>query len=142
MGFFNSSRRDLISLNAFWGLRKGRTNNVSPLSLSGQSLSIIVGTIKSSILKRKGSSYISGHKGCIAITSASDLTQRNDSNGSTCSVESAAEDAVCSQHYSGKVFSSTVMKAGNESMPTHNGKSTMTGNSGNGYVKITVLGSN
>ena len=86
-----------------------------------------------------GSSYISGHKGCIAITSASDLTQRNDSNGSTCSVESAAEDAVCSQHYSGKVFSSTVMKAGNESMPTHNGKSTMTGNSGNGYVRITLI---
>ena len=86
-----------------------------------------------------GSSYISGHKGCIAITSASDLTQRTDSSGSTCSVESAATDSKCSEHYSGKVFSSTVMKAGNEEMPTHNGKSTMTGNSGNGYVKITLI---
>ena len=30
--------------------------------------------------------------------------------------------------------------AGNESMPTHNGTSTMTGNTGNGYAKITYLG--
>ena len=31
-------------------------------------------------------------------------------------------------------------KLGNASMPTHNGTSTMTGNSGNGYAKITYLG--
>ena len=86
-----------------------------------------------------GSSYISGHLGCIAITSASDLTQRTDSNGSTCSIESALQDSKCSEHYSGKVFSNTVMKAGNEEMPTFDGSSTMTGNSGNGYVKITKV---
>ena len=32
--------------------------------------------------------------------------------------------------------------AGNASMPTHDGASTMTGNSGNGYAKITYLGDN
>lgn len=32
-------------------------------------------------------------------------------------------------------------KAGNDStIPTHDGKSTMTGNSGNGYAKITFIG--
>lgn len=30
--------------------------------------------------------------------------------------------------------------AGNASIPTHDGTSTMTGNTGNGYVKITYLG--
>jgi hypothetical protein len=32
------------------------------------------------------------------------------------------------------------MIAGNASMPTHDGTSTMTGNDGNGYAKITYLG--
>ena len=32
------------------------------------------------------------------------------------------------------------MKAGNESMPTHDGLGTMNGNTGNGYAKITYLG--
>ena len=29
--------------------------------------------------------------------------------------------------------------AGNQSMPTHDGKSTMTGNAGNGFAKITLI---
>ena len=33
------------------------------------------------------------------------------------------------------------LKAGNESMPTQDGTSTMTGNSGDGYIKITYIGS-
>jgi predicted small secreted protein len=87
-----------------------------------------------------GSSYISGYKGCVAITSASSLTPRNDANGSQCTVTSAASDITCSYHYSGLVFTNTNMIAGNASMPTHDGTGTMTGNSGNGYAKITYLG--
>lgn len=46
-------------------------------------------------------------------------------------------DITCSYHYSGLIFNKSKMIAGNESMPTHDGTSTMTGNSGNGYAKIT-----
>lgn len=73
-----------------------------------------------------GSSFISGHNGCNAISensTASNITHTNQS-----------------VHYSGLKFTQTVMKAGNEAMPSHDGKSTMTGNSGNGYAKITYLG--
>ena len=31
------------------------------------------------------------------------------------------------------------MKAGNEAMPTHNGQSTMIGNVGNGYARISFI---
>jgi hypothetical protein len=88
-----------------------------------------------------GSSYISGYKGCVAISSSTSLTPRNDSSGTQCTETSAASDITCSYHYSGKVFTNTEMIAGNASMPTHDGTSTMTGNSGNGYAKITYLGS-
>lgn len=76
-----------------------------------------------------GSSYISGHTGCIAITSSSDSTPKVSSY-------SKLED---SYHYSNLIFKKTTMNAGNESMPTHDGTSTMTGNSGNGYAKITPV---
>ena len=36
-------------------------------------------------------------------------------------------------------FESPEMKAGNEVMPTHDGTSTMTGNAGNGFAKITLI---
>jgi hypothetical protein len=88
-----------------------------------------------------GSSYISGYKGCVAISSSTSLTPRNDSSGTQCTETSAASDITCSYHYSGKVFTNAEMIAGNASMPTHDGTSTMTGNSGNGYAKITYLGS-
>ena len=41
-------------------------------------------------------------------------------------------------HYSGYVFSNTVMKAGNVSMPKPTG-GTETGHTGNGYAKITWM---
>ena len=69
-----------------------------------------------------GSSFISGHTGCNAISSnstASSITHTGSPN-----------------HYSGYVFTNTVMKAGNESMPSTTG-GTETGHSGNGYCKIT-----
>jgi hypothetical protein len=69
-----------------------------------------------------GSSFISGYTGCDAIS------------------EFSTEDNIIHtgqpNHYSGKVFTNTVMKAGNESMPSPTG-GTETGHSGNGYCKIT-----
>jgi len=80
-----------------------------------------------------GSSYISGHSGAIAITSQTDITPKSGcSNGTT--------DISCSYHYSNKIFTNPDMKAGNEKLPTHDLASTMTGNSGNGYARITLIG--
>jgi hypothetical protein len=68
-----------------------------------------------------GSSFISGYPGCNAVdTSGVHTGQPN--------------------HYSGFVFANNVMTAGNATMPTLDGTSTMTGNKGNGYAKITYLG--
>ena len=79
-----------------------------------------------------GSSYISGHTGCVAIKSETDVNPKAGcSNGTS--------NQACSYHYSGKKFTNTKMIAGNKSMPTHNGKSNMVGNSGNGYAKITLI---
>ncbi len=69
-----------------------------------------------------GSSFISGHTGCNAISSASTSTNI---------VHTGQPN-----HYSGYVFTNTVMKAGNELMPSPTG-GTETGHSGNGYCKIT-----
>ena len=61
-------------------------------------------------------------------------------------------DIECSKHYSGYVFYNSIIidGAGYQwttekgdtvvGMPTHDGTSTMIGNSGNGYAKITYLG--
>ncbi len=79
-----------------------------------------------------GSSFISGHIGCNAIDEHGQHTGQPN-------------------HYSGNVFKDTVMIDGDgykwtnvkesyTGMPTPDGKSTMTGNSGNGYAKITYLG--
>ena len=76
-----------------------------------------------------GSSYISGYTGCIAIKSATDITPK-------VTTYSKIED---SYHYSGKIFGQSIMIAGNASMPTYDGKETMTGNSGNGYAKIIYI---
>ncbi len=73
-----------------------------------------------------GSSFISGHTGCNAISKDS--------------VSSNIIHTGQPNHYLGYIFSNTNMKAGNEGMLSHDGKSTMTGNSGNGYAKITYLG--
>ena len=67
-----------------------------------------------------GSSFISGHSGCNAINS--------DGTPSGTSV-----------HYSSKAFTNTAMIAGNASMPAARGSVTVTGNSGNGYARITLV---
>ena len=69
-----------------------------------------------------GSSFISGHTGCNAISSSSTSTNI---------VHTGQPN-----HYSGYVFTNTIMKAGNEVMPSPTG-GTETGHSGNGYCKIT-----
>ncbi|MBQ8131791.1 MAG: InlB B-repeat-containing protein, partial [Bacilli bacterium] len=96
-----------------------------------------------------GSSFISGHNGCVAITAESDTTPRNDSGGNQCS--DGTTDITCSYHYSNYVFTDTKMidgkgyewttEVGTEvvGMPTHDGTSTMTGNDGDGFAKITFL---
>ncbi len=69
-----------------------------------------------------GSSFISGHTGCNAIkesSTSSNIIHTGQPN-----------------HYSGYVFTNTIMKAGNEVMPSPSG-GTETGHSGNGYCKIT-----
>ncbi|MBP3765829.1 MAG: prepilin-type N-terminal cleavage/methylation domain-containing protein [Bacilli bacterium] len=87
-----------------------------------------------------GSSYISGHKGSIAITSASNLSPRKNSSNATCA--SGTTDITCSYHYSNNIFKSTSMIDGNSSMPNKSGSGNTTGNTGNGYAKITYLGFN
>ena len=72
-----------------------------------------------------GSSYISGYEGCDSIS------------------ESSTENNIVhtgqSIHYSKLFFSNSKIIAGNEEMPTHDGTSTMIGNAGNGYAKITLI---
>ena len=80
-----------------------------------------------------GSSYISGYAGCVAISSASSLTPKSGCTDGTTNIE-------CSYHYSGKKFQNAKMVAGNDKMSNHDGTGTMTGNSGNGYAKITYCG--
>ena len=76
-----------------------------------------------------GSSYISGYTGSVAVKSATDISPKTGcSNGTT--------DIECSYHYSGKVFTNTIMVDGDSSMPTHDGNERMIGNDGNGFIKI------
>ena len=89
-----------------------------------------------------GSSFISGHTGCVAITSEQDQTPKS---GCT----TGASDNICSIHYSNKVFTDTKMidgagynwtntKGEYNGMPSHDGDDIMIGNIGNGYAKITL----
>ena len=96
-----------------------------------------------------GTSYISGHNGCVAIKAESDTTPRNDSNGELCT--DGTIDITCSKHYSNFVFTDTKMIDGKGfewttvvgdtyvGMPAYDGVTTMTGNDGAGFAKITCL---
>ena len=95
-----------------------------------------------------GSSFISGHAGCVAILSQNSITPRSDSKGATC--KDGTSDITCSYHYSNIIFKNTTMIDGNgyswttvkgakTSMPSHDGLSTVVGNIGNGYAKITLI---
>ena len=72
-----------------------------------------------------GSSYISGHKGCLSIDKDS--------------ISSNINYTGSKYHYSNKYFLNTEMKSGSEVMPSYDGTSTMTGNSGSGHAKFKIL---
>lgn len=93
-----------------------------------------------------GSSYISGHTGCVAITSSG-------TPKSGCDTETT--DNSCSIHYSDKVLIDTLMidgsgytwtnekaaTAGTNLMPNPRGGNYASGgNTGDGYAKITFVG--
>ena len=95
-----------------------------------------------------GSSFISGHTGCVAILSQNSTTPRSDSKGVTC--KDGTTDITCSYHYSNIIFKNTIMidgegyswttvKGKKTSMPSHDGLSTIVGNNSNGYAKITLI---
>ena len=90
-----------------------------------------------------GTSYISGHTGCVAITSQSSITPKSGCTTGT-------SNNSCSLHYSGKKFTDTVMidgrgyswtntKGSLTQMPSPNGGyyESGVGNSGNGAIRIT-----
>ena len=93
-----------------------------------------------------GSSYISGHTGCVAITSQSSITPKSGCTTGT-------SDNACSLHYSGKIFTDTVMIDGKGyswtntkgsliAMPKPTGGyySNGVGNIGNGAIRIGFFG--
>ena len=109
-----------------------------------------------------GSSFISGHAGCVAIDESStenNITFKTDTNNTACNSNTSVTynslgyntDPKCSIHYSTKVFTDTIMIdgkgyrwttiKGNEvvGMPNKNGIGTVTGNIGNGFAKITLM---
>jgi hypothetical protein len=99
-----------------------------------------------------GSSFISGHTGSVAVVSASSTSPRTGTSGAACA--SGTSDNLCSVHYSGKVFANTVMIDGAgygwtnvrgslTSMPNPVGGTyaSGTGHTGNGFARITYLGS-
>lgn len=67
-----------------------------------------------------GSSFISGYSGCNAVNASGTHTG-------------------AAKHYSGKTFNSALMTAGNGSMPNPRASGTITGNTGNGYARITLV---
>ena len=97
-----------------------------------------------------GSSFISGHNGCVAIESNTSLTPRKGTNNATCT--NGTSDTECSKHYSGYVFTDTQMIDGNgykwinvissmEAMPNPSGGyyDLGKGHTGNGYARITFI---
>ena len=88
-----------------------------------------------------GSSYISGHKGCVGVNSsgnpiASAYTTYTDSVSYTnyAFTETKIVDGTGYKWETSKITSAV------ENQPTYDGTSKMTGNSGDGHVKITYIG--
>ena len=90
--------------------------------------------------------------GSIAVKSLSDTTPRLDSNNEICTEENAKSDITCSYHYSGFIFTDTIMIDGlgyewtNEKTSNRPGNpkttdytTTENGHSGNGYARITLV---
>ena len=90
-----------------------------------------------------GSSFISGHTGCVAIVSESSTTAKSGCTTGTTNIE-------CSKHYSGLYFTNTKMidglgyiwtnvKGSYVGQPQPDG-TIATGHAGNGHARITYLG--
>lgn len=95
-----------------------------------------------------GSSYISGHTGCVAMQEGTTTPKTGCTTGTT--------DNLCSVHYSNKVFTDTLMidgagytwtnvkaaTVGTNLMPNPGGGTYASGvgHSGNGYARITYMG--
>ena len=91
-----------------------------------------------------GSSFISGHTGCVALKSS-------ESSDPLTNCSSGTSDITCSYHYSGFKFTDTIMIDGTgctwtnektnkcDGMPSHDGTSTIQGNTGNGYARISLI---
>ena len=77
-----------------------------------------------------GSSFVSGHIGCVAVAKQGSTSPRP---GCT----SGTTDPTCSYHYSDLVFKNSNMIAGNATVPTTDGESE-TGHSGPGHARITL----
>lgn len=87
-----------------------------------------------------GSSYISGHAGCIAVTSSGTPKIEEYSEISD-SVSYTGYKFVNTQMIDGSGYPWTTIKSESSSgMPSPISSSIITGNSGNGYAKITYLG--
>jgi len=105
----------------FWGGRGSPGNGTSPFPCSGTG----------------GSSFISGYTGSVAVINATSNSPRLSSTGVTCA--QGTTDNVCSRHYSGKIFTeSLLMTAGTAQLPNPSG-GTQTGHTGNGYARITLI---
>jgi len=77
-----------------------------------------------------GSSYISGHNGCKAITASSTSTNITHKNDGT---------IADSYNYEGYIFINTIGLAGTASnVPAKGASGTQTGNSGHGYCRIVL----
>ena len=97
-----------------------------------------------------GSSFISGHSGCIAIdenSTENNIIQRTGANNASCIDNPTA--GLCSHHYSNYVFSQTVMIDGNgyewtSQIGNYIGQvqpdgTTKKGNKDNGHARITLM---
>ena len=78
-----------------------------------------------------GSSFISGHSGCNAINSNGSHTGQ--------SIHYSNYQFTNTTMVDGEGYSWTTTKGSKTGMPTHDGTTTMIGNTGNGYAKITLL---
>ena len=99
-----------------------------------------------------GSSFISGHTGCVAVVSSSSTTARVGTDSATCTT--GTTDNLCSVHYSGISFKNTLMidasgyswlyaKSDKIIMPNPNGGnySLGVGHKGNGVARISLKNS-
>ena len=83
-----------------------------------------------------GSSYISGHEGCRAISEAATETNIQMKSNS----EYAGYYFDNTTMIDGNGYSWSSVKGGFTQMPTYTGKTNDVGNKGNGFIKITYLG--